>query len=93
MARFGERITARMGVACLTAMRRIAEGTEPGVIEGGLVGEALHHIGWMWRDPEDYFLYTDGCGRCGTSYRPDQVLMALALCATLAEQSTSERNG
>lgn len=77
------KLTKRQGRACLTKMRRMNQGESPSLIEGA-VAEALHAIGWMEGD-RDYFGYTDGCQHCGTTYRADQVLTALAFCAALAE--------
>lgn len=84
-------ITKGMGRSCRAAMRKIADGAHPTkVIEHGFDANdghsactALHELGWMER-MTDYFHYgreLDGW----PTYRAEEVLMALALCVTLAE--------
>ena len=75
---------------CLQAMRRIADGEHATkVVEAGYdditpsASHALHDLWWMHRE-HDYFAYTSKWRDGQYEYRPDQVLVALALCVAIA---------
>jgi hypothetical protein len=82
-------ILEREARACLAAAVRIARGEHSTrLVDQEDVVAALHEIGWMDRKGNrDYFDYgrerRDGL----VEYRPDQVLVALALCAVLRESA------
>lgn len=81
---------AKTRAACLKEMRRIAAGGDPCAFERiNAVHDAVQELGWLDRDPEEYFDTQDASG--WGDYDRDQVLLALALCVTLLAQQHSRR--